>query len=197
MRLVILLLATMFSSWMWAQDCKQSIVGDVKFWSCEQKGGLFERAEQGNKTAQYELGMAYLHGKDAPKDADQAFYWLSQSADQGVAASRYQLGKMYADGIGVDQDINQAIAAWLTAALEGYALAQFDLGNSYADGVGLQKDLSQAYVWYSLAASGGALPEANVRRDAIKASLTEEELATADEMRATLFQQILMSRLAR
>src|ERR1700690_1877108 len=44
---------------------------------------LYVRAENGNAIAQYNLGLAYAHGRGVQTDPREAFVWLTLAAEQG------------------------------------------------------------------------------------------------------------------
>ncbi|MDB4723205.1 sel1 repeat family protein [Akkermansiaceae bacterium] len=49
-------------------------------------------ADQGNATAQYNLGLSYDYGEGVEKDAEEAVKWYRKAADQGIAAAQKNLG---------------------------------------------------------------------------------------------------------
>ena len=51
-------------------------------------------AEQGNATAQNNIGMLYLNGKGVNKDHDQAKLWLQKAADQGDLTAKGNLSRI-------------------------------------------------------------------------------------------------------
>ena len=61
-------------------------------------------AEQGNATAQYNLGIMYRNGRGVVQDYKEAVKWYRKSAEQGDAKAQSNLGFMYANGRGVVQD---------------------------------------------------------------------------------------------
>jgi len=65
---------------------------------------LRARAEQGDATAQYNLGVRYADGRSIPQDDAEAVRLYRLAADQGDADAQYNLGVMYANGLGVPQD---------------------------------------------------------------------------------------------
>ena len=69
-------------------------------------------AEQGDATAQNDLGKAYATGEGAARDQGQAARWFRKAADQGEATAQGRLGVMYLAGVGVPQDYVQAYM-WL------------------------------------------------------------------------------------
>ncbi len=64
-------------------------------------------AEQGNASAQYNLGVMYYNGVGVPQDDAEAAKWFRKAADQGNASAQFNLGVMYGHGYGV-QDYVQA-----------------------------------------------------------------------------------------
>jgi TPR repeat protein len=48
-------------------------------------------AEQGNATAQFDLGMMYENGRGVPRDDAQAVVWFRKAAEQGLDAARAKL----------------------------------------------------------------------------------------------------------
>ncbi len=65
-------------------------------------------AEQGDASAQYNLGVMYADGEGVPQDDTEAGRWYRLAADQGVADAQYNLGVMYGTGQGVPQDYVEA-----------------------------------------------------------------------------------------
>ena len=61
-------------------------------------------ADQGNATAQYNLGQRYRKGQGVPQDDHEAGKWFRRAADQGMALAQNNLALMYYRGQGVPQD---------------------------------------------------------------------------------------------
>ena len=61
-------------------------------------------ADQGNASAQFNLGVMYAKGEGVPQDYAEAVKWFRLAADQGDAMAQFNLGVMYAKGQGVPQD---------------------------------------------------------------------------------------------
>ena len=61
-------------------------------------------AEQGNASAQYNLGVMYQNGQGVPQDYKTAVKWYRLAAEQGNASAQGNLGVMYALGTGVLKD---------------------------------------------------------------------------------------------
>lgn len=109
---------------------------------------MISRANGGDATAQYNLGMRYGAGTGVPKDYAEAARWLRKAADQGLARAQFNLGMLYANGQGVTKDAAEA-ATWVSKAAEsGDAAAQTTMGIMYATGQGVKQDDSEAAKWY-------------------------------------------------
>ena len=61
-------------------------------------------AEQGDATAQGQLGIMYEDGKGVAQDDKQAVAWFRKAAEQGDANAQGLLGVLYSLGRGVAQD---------------------------------------------------------------------------------------------
>jgi TPR repeat protein len=62
------------------------------------------KANQGDASAEYQLGVMYEEGQDLPKDTTEALKWYRKAAEQGNATAQTNLGAAYANGQGVPQD---------------------------------------------------------------------------------------------
>ena len=116
---------------------------------------LRSRAEQGDGSSQYRLGVVYAFGEGVPQDDAEAVRWYRLAADQGDALGQTNLGAMYARGQGVPQDDAEAVRLYRLAAEQGHVEAQFNLGVMYNDGRGVPEDDAEAVRWYRLAAEQG------------------------------------------
>jgi len=120
-------------------------------------------AEQGNASAQSNLGAMYEKGQGVPQDDKTAVKWYRLAAEQGDADAQGNLGLMYDNGRGVPQDDKTAVKWYRLAAEQGNASAQFYLGQMYDIGEGVPQDDKTAVKWYRLAAEQGfALAQANL-----------------------------------
>jgi TPR repeat protein len=61
------------------------------------------RADKGDSTAQYNLGLMYAKGQEVPRDYDEAVKWFKKAADQEDANCQYILLVMYKRGRAVAQ----------------------------------------------------------------------------------------------
>ena len=109
-------------------------------------------ASQGNKKAQFEIGMLYDGGKikcnDYKKEAIKCYLAL---ADAGFPTAQCKLGMKYRLGDGVKEDINEAIKWFKRAAIQGHTDAQRNLGDVY---MAISKK-DEAMKWYERAAAAG------------------------------------------
>ena len=80
-------------------------------------------AEQGDASAQFNLGFMYATGEGVPKDDAKAVKWFRLAAEQGHAQAQYNLGFMYADGRGVLKDRILAHIWFNIAGANGHAQA--------------------------------------------------------------------------
>ena len=81
-------------------------------------------AEQGNTSAQNNLGNMYSNGRGVPQDYAEAVRWSRLAAEQGNAVAQSNLGNMYAKGEGVPEDDVLAYMWWNLAAAQGDEDAQ-------------------------------------------------------------------------
>jgi uncharacterized protein len=76
-------------------------------------------AEQGDASAQNNLGVMYDQGQGVPQDYAEAVKWYRKAAEQGHAKAQSNLGVMYGNGQGVPQDYVQAHMWWNLSAAQG------------------------------------------------------------------------------
>jgi TPR repeat protein len=112
-------------------------------------------AEQGEKVAQFDMGVLYLRGLGVPQDNGKAADWFLKAANQGYARAQYQLATLFEEGQGRIQSHALAATFYRKAAEQGDAEAQFALGLLYDNGNGVPQDFTQAAIWYRKAAEQG------------------------------------------
>lgn len=135
-------------------------------------------AEQGDPSAQFNLGLMYLKGHGVKMDGTQAVVWLRMSALQGLDVAEYSLGQSYYFGWGLAKDDQQAAHWILKAADQGLASAQHDVGLLYDRGEGVPRNSQQAYFWWLLASARGN-QSAIKARDSIERELSATQRAEA------------------
>lgn len=106
-------------------------------------------AEQGgDSTAQFNLGLMYVHGQGVQKDISKAVQWFKKAAEQGHAEAQLLFGGAYIDGVGVKQDYLLAFGWFQKAAEQGNVVAQNNLGIMYRNGQGVTQDYFKAAEWF-------------------------------------------------
>ena len=65
-------------------------------------------AEQGDSSAQVNLGVLYHNGQGVPQDYQEAMKWYRKAAEQGHPGAQSNLGRLYDNGQGVPQDFVRA-----------------------------------------------------------------------------------------
>ena len=80
-------------------------------------------AEQGDASAQSNLGWMYANGHGVAQDHAEAAMWYLLAAEQGNATAQFNLGGKYRFGQGVAQDFTTAHMWYNIAAAQGEELA--------------------------------------------------------------------------
>lgn len=113
-------------------------------------------AEKGDKTAQHDLAMALITGKDGiEKDPEGALFWFEKAAKQNVANAQYNVAVMYQQGIATDKDIDKALFWYQQASAQNHPQAQYNLALAYADGLGMELNHKKAFAYLQKAYDGG------------------------------------------
>ena len=112
-------------------------------------------AEQGNASAQFNLGVMYDNGIGVAENDKVAAQWYQRAAEQSDADAQYNLGVMYEYGEGVPRDDKLAAQWYQRAAEQGHAEAQYNLAQMYRLGAGVAQDHKEAAQWYQRAAEQG------------------------------------------
>jgi TPR repeat protein len=111
-------------------------------------------ANQGDASAQFNLGLMYVKGQGVPLDYAEAVKWFRKAADQGRGRAQFYLGLIYDNDPGAP-DHAEAVKWFRKAADQGIATAQFNLAVMYHDGQGVPQDYAEAMYWYRKAADQG------------------------------------------
>ena len=77
------------------------------------------KAEKGDATAQFNLGLLYDNGQGVTQDYAEALKWYRKAADQGNAKAQFNLGFLYDNGQGVTQSELEAYIWFSLAAAQG------------------------------------------------------------------------------
>ena len=143
-----------------------------------------QAAEQGDASAQFNLGNMYANEQGVLKDAAEAVRWYRLAAEQGLATAQLNLGFMYNTGKGVLKDAAEAVRWYRLAAEQGEATAQFNLGVMYDNGQGVLKDSVLAHMWSNIAGTNGN-EAARKQRDNLEDDMTRAEISRATELART------------
>ena len=79
--------------------------------------GTIEKAEEGNATAQFDLGDRFYDGLGVTQDYAKAAKWFRKAAERGHIKAQANLGMMCALGRGLDRDYAEGFK-WLSLATE-------------------------------------------------------------------------------
>jgi TPR repeat protein len=138
-------------------------------------------AEQGNATAQYNLGFMYNNGEGVPQDDAEAVKWYRLAAEQGNAGAQKNLGVMYQIGKGVPQDDAEAVKWYRLAAEQGDADAQYKLGVMYTNSRGVLQSNAMAHMWFNIASANGH-DKASTMRDYRASLMANADVSKAQKM---------------
>jgi TPR repeat protein len=142
-------------------------------------------AEQGDASAQSNLGVMYEQGRGVAQNYREAMRLFRLAAMQGDASAQSNLGVMYYTGQGIAQDFREAMRWYRLGAGQGNAEAQFNLGVMYDQGRGVPQDPLRAHMWFNLAVSQSSEENGKLaikNRDIVTRRLTREQLFQAQEM---------------
>ncbi|GBC26195.2 kinase-like domain-containing protein [Rhizophagus irregularis DAOM 181602=DAOM 197198] len=109
-----------------------------------------EKAEDGDKNAQYNLGLCYKNGIGVEKNEIKAIEYFHKSAIQEDSNAQNELGIFYENGI--EKDEHKAFYWYQKAAENENEFAQYNLGLCYENGIGVEKNESKAFNWYKKSA---------------------------------------------
>jgi TPR repeat protein len=138
-------------------------------------------AEQGDASAQFNLGVMYYKGEGVLQDYKESVKWYRKAAEQGNADAQFNLGVMYYVGEGVPQDSKEAAMWYRKAAEQGNADAQFNLCNKYYKGEGVPQDYVQSHKWCNIIGANGD-EEGTRKRDFLAQRMTTTQVAEAQRL---------------
>ena len=130
---------------------------------------LEEKAEEGDRLAQWVLGFMLFEGTDIERNIKKAIDWLEKSAIQGHGHARvqYYLAQIYLFGSVIDKVFmyffgmevdKKGFDLLEKAATQGYAPAQYTLAMMYSYGIGVDKNEEKAIDWLEKSAIQGYVP---------------------------------------
>lgn len=112
---------------------------------------LRQRAEAGDREAQFRLGVAYDTGRGVTRDRVEAMKWYLRAAEAGYAEAQNSVGS----GLQAEKRYEEARKWYERAAAQGHALATSNLGYLYDLGLGVEQDRHKGFELYSRAADLG------------------------------------------
>ncbi len=92
---------------------------------------ILQLASQGDRQAQFSMGLRYDTGDGVERDPQQAAAWFKKAASAGLAGACLYLGMKYEFGAGVSRDTTRAIYWYEQAAIQGWPQAAFLVGTLY------------------------------------------------------------------
>ena len=117
---------------------------------------LTKKAQEGDRQAQYDLGMVYYSGKDEiPRNMELGAEWFLKSAQQGHTEAQFATGRCYFYGRGVPRDKVVGVEWYRQAALKDHIQATYRMGDCYFIGEGVKRDHAESLKWFSKAAAQG------------------------------------------
>ena len=120
-------------------------------------------ADQGNTSAQRNIGIMQLKGQGIPQNVVEGMRWIRLAADGGLAEAQNDVGMSYQRGLGVQRNDAEAVKWYRRAADQGGLLAaQINLADTYAIGRGVPQNFGEALKWYRIAADQGSPYAENV-----------------------------------
>lgn len=161
-KIVIAIIVSSFISLTHADDISDKLDALMK----SQLPSMEKRAEEGDISSQYMVGITYLNGsygytQDLAK-AKNLLEKVAQTDTLDAVRAQYELGNMYHEGKGVAQDYIMA-QKFLEKSSIGYkgiglGSAQLLLATMYHKGQGIPQDLKLAKKWYKEACDDGLRP---------------------------------------
>ena len=124
-----------------------------KLWSllAEYRG----KAENGDASAQFFVGVAYEGGSTNKPNAAKAVEWYRKAAEQGHPGAQAFLGWALQNGLGTEKNLAEAVSWYRKAAKQGNPEGQLNLGKCLFYGEGCKENEQEAVSWYRKAAEQG------------------------------------------
>lgn len=113
-------------------------------------------ANEGNKRAQYKLGIAYLRGSETKVDVTKAIHWFTKASEQGYTKAMHKLGMIYYLNKAGSKNRKHAFKWYLKAAKDKHPEATYYLGKIYFEGKLVARDMERALHWSKLAMQYGS-----------------------------------------
>ncbi len=112
-------------------------------------------AKEGNKDAQFQIGLMYSFGNGVKIDHLESIKWIKLAGNNGNRTAQLFLGDAFFDGKNILQNFVEAKKWYKLSADLGDEDALVALGSIYENGLGVSIDKAYSYMWYSVAAKKG------------------------------------------
>ena len=112
-------------------------------------------AEQGDASAQYNLGLLYQYGLGVERQLAVAAKWYGRAAENGDADAQKAIGDLYVKGFWGKKDYAKAATWYRMAAEQGHPEAERKLGILFAQGRGVARNPDAAREWLGRAVEQG------------------------------------------
>lgn len=120
---------------------KESIPEDPK----EAFKYYLEKAKEGDKVHQYNVGVCYATGEGTEVDTHEAFRWYKKAAEQGVAEAQYNVGVTYWNGEIVRRNVDEAKKWFEKAARNGNSEAQKVMREEFGETISASPRFNSPY----------------------------------------------------
>ena len=115
------------------------------------------KAEKGDASAQFFVGVAYEGGSTNKPNAAKAVEWYRKAAEQGHPGAQAFLGWALQNGPGTEKNLAEAVSWYRKAAEQGNPEGQLNLGRCLFYGEGCEENEQEAISWYRKAAEQGEI----------------------------------------
>ncbi|MGA9405592.1 MAG: hypothetical protein WBW71_00540 [Bacteroidota bacterium] len=119
---------------------------------------LMEEANNGDASAEHELGIRYFLGKGFGVDTVKSAYWIQKAADQNFVIAHYNLGIFLNNGWGVPWNPFKAFEHFQYAAQKGMPEAEYVYASILTDNLVTPQNWVEAYRWMKKSADAGYQP---------------------------------------
>lgn len=94
------------------------LLDGLRYWLSDSPiGELLDKAANGDREAQFALGLMYYQGDGVEENHYEAADWWYRAAENGHSKAQFLIGVAYCSGDGVKQDKNEGIK-WIKMAAE-------------------------------------------------------------------------------
>ena len=127
--------------------CAAVMVPAVHSTNASELDALREAAEQGNSSAQFNLGLMYYNGEGVPKDDSEAIRWYRLAAENGDSEAQINLGKCMLTAKAFPRMTLRRCTGFAWLPRMENADAPYYLGVMFDKAEGIPTDYVQAYAW--------------------------------------------------